>query len=87
MKVIIPLAGFGTRMRPYTWSRAKPLLHVAGKTVIGHLLDYMSDITTEEVIFIVGYKEDQVTEWIRSNYPHLDSHFIVQKELLGQAED
>lgn len=85
MKVLIPLAGFGKRMRPYTWSRAKPLLHVAGKTVIGHLLDYMSDVTTEEVIFVVGYKGDQVEAWIREHYPHLDTHFVVQAELLGQA--
>lgn len=85
MKVIIPLAGFGKRMRPYTWSRAKPLLHVAGKTVIGHLLDLMSDITTEEVIFVIGYKGEQIEAWIREHYPHLDSHFVVQEELLGQA--
>lgn len=85
MKVLIPLAGFGTRMRPYTWSRAKALLHVAGKTVIGHLLDYMSDITTDEVIFVVGYKGAEIEAWIRKHYPHLDSHFVVQEELLGQA--
>jgi glucose-1-phosphate thymidylyltransferase len=85
MKVLIPLAGFGKRMRPYTWSRAKPLLQVAGKTVIGHLLDSMSDLTTEEVIFVVGYKGDQVKNWISEHYPHLDSHFVVQEELLGQA--
>lgn len=85
MKVIVPLAGLGTRMRPYTWSRAKPLLHVAGKTVIGHLLDYMRDITTEEVIFIVGYKGEQVKAWIQTHYAHLDSHFVVQEQLLGQA--
>ena len=39
MKIIIPLAGFGTRMRPHTWSRAKPLLNVAGNTIIGHLAE------------------------------------------------
>ncbi|MEZ4644096.1 MAG: hypothetical protein R3E31_15425 [Chloroflexota bacterium] len=32
-------------MRPHTWSRAKPLLHVAGNTIIGHLLNLMSDVT------------------------------------------
>ena len=85
MKVIIPLAGYGTRMRPHTWSRAKPLLNVAGKTVIGHLLDQMAAITTEEVIFVVGYKGDEIETWIRAHYPHLDSHFVVQSEPLGQA--
>lgn len=85
MKVIIPLAGFGTRMRPHTWSRPKPLLHVAGHTIIGHLLDRLAPITTEEVVFVVGYKGDEIEAWIRHHYPHLDSHFVVQEEALGQA--
>jgi glucose-1-phosphate thymidylyltransferase len=72
-------------MRPHTWSRAKPLLNVAGKTVIGHLLDQMSAVTTEAIIFIVGYKGDEIESWIRAHYPHLESHFVVQPEPLGQA--
>jgi glucose-1-phosphate thymidylyltransferase len=86
LKVIIPLAGFGTRMRPHTWSRAKPLLHVAGNTIIGHLLNLMSEITTEEVIFVVGDKGDEIEAWIRQNYPHLNAHFVVQEEPLNQAQ-
>lgn len=85
MKVIIPLAGFGTRMRPHTWSRPKALLHVAGNTVIGHLLDLMKEITTEEVIFVVGYKGHEIEAWLLENYPHLNSHFVVQEKALGQA--
>ena len=85
MKVIIPLAGFGSRMRPHTWSRAKPLLNVAGKTVIGHLLDQMTSVTTEAVIFVVGYKGDEIEAWIRDHYPYLDTHFVLQPEPLGQA--
>jgi glucose-1-phosphate thymidylyltransferase len=85
MKVIIPLAGFGTRMRPHTWSRPKPLLHLAGHTVIGHLLDRLAPVTTEEVVFVVGYKGDEIEAWIRNHYPHLDSHFVIQEEALGQA--
>ena len=85
MKVIIPLAGFGKRMRPHTWSRAKPLLHVAGNTIIGHLLDLMAAVTTEEVIFVVGYKSDEIEGWIREHYPQLDAHFVIQEEMLGQA--
>jgi glucose-1-phosphate thymidylyltransferase len=86
LKVIIPLAGFGKRMRPHTWSRAKPLLNVAGNTIVGHLLNLMSDITTEEVIFVVGNKGNEIDAWIRQNYPHLDAHFVVQAEPLGQAQ-
>ncbi len=85
MKVIILLGGYGTRMRPHTWSRPKPLLNVAGKTVLGHILDMMSEITTDEVIFVVGYKGDQIEAWVREKYPQLDGHFVVQEEALGQA--
>lgn len=85
MKVIILLAGYGTRLRPHTWSRPKPILRVAGNTVVGHVLDRLSDLTTEEVIFVVGYKGDQIEAWIRENYPHLDTHFVIQEEALGQA--
>lgn len=72
-------------MRPHTWSRAKPLLNVAGNTIIGHLLDQMRPILTEEVIFVVGYKGNEIEAWIRENYPDLDAHFVIQEEALGQA--
>lgn len=86
MKIIIPLAGWGKRMRPHTWSRAKPLLNVVGNTIIGHLLNLMSEITTEEVIFVVGDKSNEIEDWIRQNYSHLDAHFVVQQEPVGQAQ-
>lgn len=85
MKTILLLAGYGTRMRPHTWSRPKALMKTAGNTVIGHLLDLMSDILTDEVIFVVGYRGDQIREWIDANYPHLDTHYVVQEKALGQA--
>jgi glucose-1-phosphate thymidylyltransferase len=38
-KIIIPMGGYGSRMRPQTWNRPKPLLYLAGKTVLDHALD------------------------------------------------
>lgn len=85
MKSIVLLAGFGTRLRPHTWSRPKPILRVAGNTVVGHLLDRLTDVTTDEVIFVVGYRGDQIESWIREHYPHLNTRFVVQEQALGQA--
>jgi len=85
MKTIILLGGYGTRMRPHTWSRAKPLLKVAGNTIIGHLLDLMKGVTNSQVIFVVGYLGDQIEAWLRKHYGHLDVHFVVQEQALGQA--
>jgi glucose-1-phosphate thymidylyltransferase len=38
LKIVIPTAGWATRMRPQTWSKPKSLVSVAGKTVLDHLL-------------------------------------------------
>jgi len=84
MKVIIPLAGFGTRLRPLTYTRPKPLLNVAGKPVLGHILDALHGLDIEEVTFIIGYLGDQIREYVESHYP-FPSRFVEQKELLGQA--
>ena len=85
MKTIILLGGYGTRMRPHTWSRPKPLLKLAGNTVLGHILEKMSEVTRDQVIFVVGYKAEQIEEWVRAQYPQIDSHFVLQQEPLGQA--
>jgi glucose-1-phosphate thymidylyltransferase len=45
----------------------------------------MAPLTQDEVIFVVGYKGEQIESWIRENYGHLNTHFIVQAEALGQA--
>jgi glucose-1-phosphate thymidylyltransferase len=84
MKVIIPLAGFGTRLRPHTYTKPKPLVSVAGKPVLGHILDKLAGVDIEETIFIVGYLGDQIREYVSANY-HFASRYIEQKELKGQA--
>ncbi len=84
MKVIIPLAGFGTRLRPHTYTKPKPLINVAGKPVLGHLLDKLKGLDVSEYIFIVGYLGDQVEDYVNAEY-HLPARFVEQNELLGQA--
>lgn len=85
MKAIILLAGLGTRLRPHTYSRPKPLVNVAGKTVLGHILDGMAEIKFEEIIFVVGYLGDQIEEYVEKKYPHLKVRFVEQNEMRGQA--
>jgi len=87
MKVIIPLAGFGKRMRPHTWSKPKPLVNVAGKPVLGHILDKLADLDVEvdELIFIVGWLGEQIEQYYEaSDYPY-PARYVEQTELLGQA--
>ncbi len=85
MKVVIPLAGFGTRLRPHTFTKPKPLINVAGKPVLGHVLDMFKNIEVEEFIFITGYLGDQIEQYVSKNYPNLKAAYFEQKELNGQS--
>ncbi len=84
MQVILPVAGLGTRLRPQTWSRPKPLVTVAGKTLIDHVLDRLAVLDLERVVFITGYLGEQIQEHVRSTYD-FDAVFVVQEQQLGQS--
>jgi len=85
MKVVIPMAGYGTRLRPHTYSRPKPLVNIAGQPVLKHVLDSLDGLEVDEYIFIVGYLGDQIKEYIKENYPDTKAHFVVQEEMKGQS--
>jgi len=82
--VIIPAAGFGTRLRPHTWSKPKPLVSVAGKPILGHVLDSIAPLNPEHVVFVTGYLGDQIREYVEGQY-HFSSSFVHQAEMKGQA--
>lgn len=84
MKVIMPMAGYGTRMRPHTWSRPKPLLFVAGNTVLGHTLDHLDPQTVEELVFITGWLGDRIEQYVADHYAFRTRYFR-QTELRGQS--
>ncbi|MGE5141800.1 MAG: sugar phosphate nucleotidyltransferase, partial [Rudaea sp.] len=84
MKAIILLAGLGTRLRPHTYSRPKPLVNVAGKPVLGHILDGMADLKLEEIVFVVGYLGDQIQDYVSRNYPQIRACYVEQTEMRGQ---
>ncbi len=88
LKVVIPMAGLGTRLRPHTWSKPKQLVSVAGRTVLDHVIDSLHtlpDPKNIELIAIVGYLGDQIEEHIRTHYPDLKTHFVVQEDPAGQS--
>ena len=85
MQIIIPLAGLGSRLRPLTYTTPKPLVQVAGKTILGHVLDSLQGVQIEDIVFIVGYLGEQIEKYVKSNFPQYRSYFVEQKELNGQS--
>ena len=85
MKVIIPLAGKGTRLRPHTHLTPKPMLKVAGKPVMSYVLDELKRLgNVEQVIYITGHLKEKVEEYARAEM-NVPSIFIEQKVQDGTA--
>lgn len=85
MKVIIPAAGAGKRLYPHTHTKPKPMVSVAGKPIIGHILERMIDLSPEEIIVVVGYMKEKIIDYVNSHYSHIFKKisFVIQEEQLG----
>jgi glucose-1-phosphate thymidylyltransferase len=84
MRAIIPVAGVGSRLRPHTYTVPKVLLNVAGKPIIGHIMDKLIENGFDEVTVVVGYLGDKIKEYILRNYS-VKVDFVEQEERLGLA--
>jgi glucose-1-phosphate thymidylyltransferase len=85
MKVIIPLAGKGTRLRPHTHVVPKPMLKVAGRPVMSYVMDDVQRLgNVEQVVYITGHLKDKVEAYARATYD-MPSVFIEQAVQDGTA--
>ena len=83
VNVIIPAAGVGTRLRPHTHTTPKALLPVAGRPILGHILDRLRDIPSLGTIrIVVGFLAEQVQAYVSTHFK-LPVRFVQQDELLG----
>ena len=71
MNLIIPMAGKGTRLRPHTLSTPKPLIEIAGKTIIERIVDNMS---VEDLVEYVAMDLDKYYDDM------LDPDFLAEAE-------
>jgi glucose-1-phosphate thymidylyltransferase len=85
MKVILPVAGKGTRLRPHTFTKPKSLVRVAGKTVLQHVIDGLAKVDVEEYIIITDKNGNIIKQFVDEHYPNLKVTYVTQTELLGPA--
>jgi glucose-1-phosphate thymidylyltransferase len=83
MKAVIPVAGAGTKLRPLTYTQPKALIPIAGKTILSHIVDQLSEAGITEFIFIVGYLGEKIQNYVKQTYPNLTTHFVYQNERQG----
>ena len=86
MKVIIPLAGKGTRLRPHTHLVPKPMLKIAGKPVMAYILEDLVKLgNVSEVVYVTGHLKEKVEEYARTQFAALPAKFVEQKVQDGTA--
>ena len=86
MKVVIPVAGAGTRLRPHTYTQPKPLMPVAGKPIIRFIVDKLVEAGLTEFVFVIGYLGDKIRDFIEETYPDLQTEFVYQEDREGSAQ-
>ncbi len=84
LKVIVPLAGKGTRLLPLTKRVPKPLVQVAGRPVMDYVMDAVARLDVEELIVITGHLKDVVERYVVEHYD-VKATFVEQKTLDGTA--
>lgn len=80
---VVPVAGYGARLRPFTHTRPKPLLHVAGKPIIGHILDQLVPLGIERIVLVVGFLGDRIVDYVSNRGDFRQVEFVEQKDMLG----
>ncbi|MBP1647182.1 MAG: Nucleotidyl transferase [Bacteroidetes bacterium] len=83
MRAIIPVAGVGSRLRPHTFTLPKVLLNVAGKPILGHILDKIIGDGITEATIVVGHMSDKIQEFLSSTYPDFRVQYVEQEERMG----
>lgn len=87
MKVIIPVAGIGSRLRPHTHTQPKSLVPVAGKPLLSHIIDSLVEAGLNDFVFVIGHLGDKIIEHIKSKYPNINYKTVNQepREGIGHA--
>lgn len=83
MKVIIPVAGIGSKLRPHTHTQPKALVPVAGKPILSHIVDNLIEAGMRSSFLLWVISVIKVEEYIKRSYPGIVKTFIVQEPREG----
>ncbi|MCH7589955.1 NTP transferase domain-containing protein [PVC group bacterium] len=79
MKAIILAAGIGSRIQPLTDNCPKSLLKIGNKTILERMISHIQDCGINEIIFITGYLENQIQEYVKKKFPNIKASFVTNE--------
>jgi bifunctional UDP-N-acetylglucosamine pyrophosphorylase/glucosamine-1-phosphate N-acetyltransferase len=86
MKAVILAAGEGTRLKPITLNRPKPLIRINGKTILEHTISILKNLEITEIIVITNYREKDIKEYFNDGKKHgVKIQYKKQEKINGTA--
>ena len=82
---VVLAAGEGTRLRPLTRNRPKPMLPAATRPILEHVLDALVDAGMERLVLVVGYRRERVQEHVGPEYRDVPVEYVHQSKQLGSG--
>ncbi|MCK5587710.1 MAG: NTP transferase domain-containing protein, partial [Candidatus Lokiarchaeota archaeon] len=84
MKALILAAGEGSRLRPLSENRPKPMFNICGKPILEHILELLKKVGIIELVIVVGYQKDSIIDYFGSGFDfEVDIKYIVQEKQIG----
>jgi len=80
MKAIILAAGIGSRIHPLTDNCPKSLLKIYDKTILEMMISHIQDCHINEIVFVTGYLEEQIKEYVNINFSDLKAYFVTNEK-------
>ena len=80
IKAVILAAGVGSRIRPLTDDCPKSLLMINGKTILEMMISHIQKCGISEIVFVLGYLQDQIKDYVKTQFPDLVAHYITNKK-------
>lgn len=85
MKAVVLAGGLGTRMRPLTFTKPKPMTPLVDKPVLEHIIDYLRIHGIDEVVVTTNYMRDQVREHFGHEHKGVKLYYPIEEQPLGTA--
>lgn len=87
MKAVILAAGEGRRLEPLTNLRPKPMIPVANKPLLEHVVEAVSAADIDEIVLVVGYKRKRIQDYFGDgNDWDVDIDYAIQRKQLGTGD-
>ncbi len=83
MKIVIPVAGAGAKLRPHTYTQPKPLIPLAGKTILSFIMDQFIEAGMIDFVFVIGYLGEKIKHFVAEKYPGINASFVIQDQHSG----